>query len=196
MPRSRVLQLLATGGTGGAQESVIALLLHLDRSRFEVEAVSLADEIVLLPDGPRIGQATSPPPLLQPPARDFVRRYLTPQSDYAEWYFPQRLTLDVNAANLGTRGTPFEQEVRRRPSRLPDAGRQDRGLRPGEGHVGGWHPRDCGGRIPQCGMQGRGSAAAKLRTDPKLRRGDRCETMPALFDKPQTLWSSIARHLR
>ena len=42
-PRPRVLQLLATGGTGGAQESVIALLAQLDRSRFEVEAISLAD---------------------------------------------------------------------------------------------------------------------------------------------------------
>ncbi|MGH2488643.1 MAG: glycosyltransferase, partial [Candidatus Limnocylindria bacterium] len=39
----RVLQLLATGGTGGAQESVVGLLLHLDRTRFEVEAVCLAD---------------------------------------------------------------------------------------------------------------------------------------------------------
>ncbi|MEK6191335.1 MAG: glycosyltransferase [Chloroflexota bacterium] len=43
MDRPRVLQLLATGGTGGAQESAIALLVHLDRSRFEIEAVSLAD---------------------------------------------------------------------------------------------------------------------------------------------------------
>jgi len=43
MPRLRVLQLLATGGTGGAQESVIALLINLDRSRFEVEAISLTD---------------------------------------------------------------------------------------------------------------------------------------------------------
>jgi glycosyltransferase involved in cell wall biosynthesis len=43
MSRPRVLQLLATGGTGGAQESAIALLVHLDRSRFAVEAVSLAD---------------------------------------------------------------------------------------------------------------------------------------------------------
>lgn len=42
-PRPRVLQLLATGSAGGAQESAIALLLHLDRSRFEVESVSLAD---------------------------------------------------------------------------------------------------------------------------------------------------------
>ena len=41
MPRSRVLQLLATGGTGGAQESAVALLLHLDRSQVEVEAVCL-----------------------------------------------------------------------------------------------------------------------------------------------------------
>jgi glycosyltransferase involved in cell wall biosynthesis len=43
MNQPRVLQLLATGGTGGAQESVVALLLHLDRSRFEVEAVSLTE---------------------------------------------------------------------------------------------------------------------------------------------------------
>jgi glycosyltransferase involved in cell wall biosynthesis len=42
-PRPRVLQLLATGSAGGAQESAIALLLQLDRSRFEVEAVALAD---------------------------------------------------------------------------------------------------------------------------------------------------------
>jgi len=38
-----VLQLLATGGTGGAQESAIAILLHLDQSRFEVEAVCLTE---------------------------------------------------------------------------------------------------------------------------------------------------------
>jgi len=43
MSRSRVLQLLAAGGTGGAQESAIALLINLDRTRFEVEVVSLAD---------------------------------------------------------------------------------------------------------------------------------------------------------
>jgi len=43
MHQPRILQLLATGGTGGAQESAIALLLRLDRSRFEVEAASLAD---------------------------------------------------------------------------------------------------------------------------------------------------------
>jgi len=43
MSRTRVLQLLATGGTGGAQESAIAVLLHLDQSRFEVEAVFLSD---------------------------------------------------------------------------------------------------------------------------------------------------------
>lgn len=41
-PRPRVVQLLETGGMGGAQESAVALLLHLDRSRFEVEAVSLS----------------------------------------------------------------------------------------------------------------------------------------------------------
>jgi glycosyltransferase involved in cell wall biosynthesis len=40
---ARVLQLLATGGTGGAQESAIAILVHLDRSRFEVEAVCLTE---------------------------------------------------------------------------------------------------------------------------------------------------------
>jgi len=43
MDQPRVLQLLATGGTGGAQESVVGLLLHLDQSRFQVEAVYLTD---------------------------------------------------------------------------------------------------------------------------------------------------------
>ena len=41
-PRPRVLQLLATGGTGGAQESYTGLLLRLDRTRYEVRAVSLS----------------------------------------------------------------------------------------------------------------------------------------------------------
>jgi glycosyltransferase involved in cell wall biosynthesis len=41
-PRPRVLQLLATGGTGGAQESYTGLLLRLDRSAYEVRALSLS----------------------------------------------------------------------------------------------------------------------------------------------------------
>lgn len=41
-PRPRVLQLLATGGNGGAQESYSGLLLRLDRSRYDVRAVSLS----------------------------------------------------------------------------------------------------------------------------------------------------------
>ena len=41
--RPRIAQLLATAGVGGAQESAISLLLHLDRSRFEVEAICLTD---------------------------------------------------------------------------------------------------------------------------------------------------------
>ena len=41
-PRPRVLQLLATGGNGGAQESYTGLLLGLDRSAFEVRALSLS----------------------------------------------------------------------------------------------------------------------------------------------------------
>src|SRR5919106_5363464 len=41
-PRPRLLQLLATGGTGGAQESYTGLLLRLDRSRYEVRALSLS----------------------------------------------------------------------------------------------------------------------------------------------------------
>lgn len=40
--RPRVVQLLATGSTGGAQESYSGLLLHLDRTRFEVHALSLS----------------------------------------------------------------------------------------------------------------------------------------------------------
>jgi glycosyltransferase involved in cell wall biosynthesis len=41
-PRPRVLQLLATGGTGGAQESYTGLLLNLDRTKYEVRALSLS----------------------------------------------------------------------------------------------------------------------------------------------------------
>jgi glycosyltransferase involved in cell wall biosynthesis len=41
-PRPRILQLLATGGSGGAQESYTGLLLRLDRSRYEVRALSLS----------------------------------------------------------------------------------------------------------------------------------------------------------
>jgi len=37
-----VLQLLATGGTGGAQESYTGLLLRLDRAAYEVRALSLS----------------------------------------------------------------------------------------------------------------------------------------------------------
>ena len=42
-PRPRVLQLLATGGNGGAQESYTGLLLRLDRSKYEVRALSLSE---------------------------------------------------------------------------------------------------------------------------------------------------------
>ncbi|PNY83062.1 alpha/beta hydrolase [Deinococcus koreensis] len=45
-------------------------------------------------------------------ALDFVRRFWTPLSDYSEWYFPNRLPLDLAAARLNTRGTPFEQRLR------------------------------------------------------------------------------------
>jgi glycosyltransferase involved in cell wall biosynthesis len=41
-PRPRLLQLLAAGGNGGAQESYTGLLLRLDRSRYEVRALSLS----------------------------------------------------------------------------------------------------------------------------------------------------------
>ncbi len=41
-PRPRLLQLLATGGSGGAQESYSGLLLRLDRSKYEVRALSLS----------------------------------------------------------------------------------------------------------------------------------------------------------
>ena len=41
-PRPRILQLLATGGSGGAQESYTGLLLGLDRSRYDVRALSLS----------------------------------------------------------------------------------------------------------------------------------------------------------
>ncbi|MDQ2933542.1 MAG: glycosyltransferase family 4 protein [Chloroflexota bacterium] len=41
-PRPRTLQLLATGGNGGAQESYTGLLLRLDRSKYELRALSLS----------------------------------------------------------------------------------------------------------------------------------------------------------
>lgn len=41
-PRPRVLQLLATGGNGGAQESYTGLLLRLERARYDVRALSLS----------------------------------------------------------------------------------------------------------------------------------------------------------
>jgi hypothetical protein len=41
-PRPRILQLLATGGSGGAQESYTGLLLRLDRSKYEVRGLSLS----------------------------------------------------------------------------------------------------------------------------------------------------------
>ncbi len=40
--RPRILQLLATGGNGGAQESYSGLLLRLDRARYDVRALSLS----------------------------------------------------------------------------------------------------------------------------------------------------------
>jgi glycosyltransferase involved in cell wall biosynthesis len=41
--RIRVLELVATGSNGGAQESVLNLLVRIDRSRFDVRVVSLSD---------------------------------------------------------------------------------------------------------------------------------------------------------
>jgi len=41
-PRPRILELLAAGGNGGAQESYSGLLLRLDRSKYEVRALSLS----------------------------------------------------------------------------------------------------------------------------------------------------------
>jgi glycosyltransferase involved in cell wall biosynthesis len=40
--RSRLLQLLATGGNGGAQESYTGLLLRLNREKYDVRALSLS----------------------------------------------------------------------------------------------------------------------------------------------------------
>ena len=42
-PRPRLLQLLATGGNGGAQESYTGLLLRLDRAKYDVRALSLSE---------------------------------------------------------------------------------------------------------------------------------------------------------
>lgn len=44
-------------------------------------------------------------------ARDFARRFWLPLSDATEWYFPQKLMLDVAAARLNTSGTPYEKTL-------------------------------------------------------------------------------------
>ncbi len=44
--------------------------------------------------------------------QDFVKRFWTPLSDYSEWYFPNRLSLDLAAVRQGTRGTVFEKDLR------------------------------------------------------------------------------------
>ncbi|RJF73260.1 alpha/beta fold hydrolase [Deinococcus cavernae] len=44
-------------------------------------------------------------------AQDFARRFWLPLSDATEWYFPQKLALDVAAARLSTTGTPYEQTL-------------------------------------------------------------------------------------
>lgn len=65
-------------------------------------------------DGPQnparlIGWQVDAQTLVDP--SDFARRFWLPLSDATEWYFPQRLALDVAAAQLSTRGTPYEQEL-------------------------------------------------------------------------------------
>lgn len=44
--------------------------------------------------------------------QDFAGRFWTPLGDFSEWYFPNRLTLDLAAVRQGTRGTVFEQDLR------------------------------------------------------------------------------------
>ncbi|GGL04254.1 alpha/beta fold hydrolase [Deinococcus radiotolerans] len=56
-----------------------------------------------------VGWASDPTQLTD--ALDFVQRYLTPLTDYTEWYFPNRLTLDLAAARTDTTGTPFERSL-------------------------------------------------------------------------------------
>lgn len=51
-------------------------------------------------------------PLAPTDPQDFARRFWTPLSDFSEWYFPNRLSLDLAAVRQGTRGTPFEQDLR------------------------------------------------------------------------------------
>ncbi|GGR47308.1 alpha/beta hydrolase [Deinococcus seoulensis] len=56
-----------------------------------------------------VGWQTDPAAPTDP--QDFARRFVTPLSDYSEWYFPNRLTLDLAAARTDTRGTPFEKTL-------------------------------------------------------------------------------------
>ena len=57
--------------------------------------------------GQPVGWASDPHAVTDP--NDFVQRYTLATGDYTEWYFPQRLALDILAARLTTRGTPFER---------------------------------------------------------------------------------------
>lgn len=45
-------------------------------------------------------------------ARDFVGRFWRPYGDFIEWYFPQRLTLDMSAAGLDTRNVAWMRDLR------------------------------------------------------------------------------------
>ncbi|UBV41803.1 alpha/beta fold hydrolase [Deinococcus taeanensis] len=63
------------------------------------------------PQDPRrpVGWQSDPAQLTD--AADFARRYIGPLGDYSEWYFPNRLALDLAAARTETRGTPFERSL-------------------------------------------------------------------------------------
>lgn len=56
-----------------------------------------------------IGWQTDQQSLTDP--QDFVRRFWLPLSDATEWYFPQRLALDIAAARTDTAGTPYQKDL-------------------------------------------------------------------------------------
>ncbi|GGL69657.1 alpha/beta hydrolase [Deinococcus aerolatus] len=60
--------------------------------------------------GRPVGWQTDPAAPTDP--QDFVNRFWNPLGDFSEWYFPNRLSLDLAAVRQGTRGTPFENDLR------------------------------------------------------------------------------------
>lgn len=103
--RYAVLPFLAvtTGQATGVTErlNVAAFALSKTLNLQSQQATGLSD--------PKVPAGWRQDPAAPTDAQDFVNRFWLPTGDYSEWYFPSRLMLDVSAAGLNTRGTPFAE---------------------------------------------------------------------------------------